>query len=138
MKSLITRMNIYSGSFLLRFAVAVILLMHSIPSIYSNGVHEFGSLYLNQIGFAPVGIPLAWAIKLSHVISAVCLLFRVYTRWVALITIPILIAGIILIHSKDGWFVVGYGRNGIEFNFLLIFVLLAIAFPERIHKASSS
>ena len=131
MKSLITRINIYSSLFLLRFAVAIILLMHSIPSIYTNGVQEFGSLYLNQIGFAPVGVPLAWAIKLSHVATAVCLLFQIYTRWVVLITIPILIAGIILIHSKDGWFVVGYGRNGIEFNFLLIFVLLAIAFHER-------
>lgn len=131
MKSLISRMNIYSSLFLLRFAVAVILLMHSIPSIYTNGVHEFGSLYLNKIGFAPVGVPLAWAIKLSHAASAVCLLFQIFTRWAVLITIPILIAGIFLIHSKDGWFVVGYGRNGIEFNFLLIFALLAIAFYKR-------
>jgi putative oxidoreductase len=108
--------------------------MHSITSIISNGVNDFGNLYLNQIGFAPFGIFLAWAIKLSHVITAICLLFQVLIKWVVLITIPILVAGIVLIHFKEGWFVVGYGRNGVEFNFLLIFVLLTIAFPGKLNS----
>jgi putative oxidoreductase len=38
--------------------------------------------------------------------------------------------GIILIHFREGWFVVGGGRNGMEFNLLLIFVLLSFIFPE--------
>ena len=42
--------------------------------------------------------------------------------------------GIVLVHFKEGWFVVGGGRNGWEYNFLLIFVLLAILFPEGIKK----
>jgi putative oxidoreductase len=32
--------------------------------------------------------------------------------------------GIAIVHFKEGWFVVGAGRNGVEFNFLLIVVLL--------------
>jgi putative oxidoreductase len=127
-------MHLFNTHFFLRFAVAVILLMHSIPSIFTNGVQDFGNLYLNQVGFAPVGVPLAWAIKLSHIGSAICLLFNVCLKWVAIITILILIAGIIMIHFREGWFVVGYGRNGVEFNFLLIFVLLAIAFPGKAER----
>ncbi len=129
-------MNIFNHTFLLRFAVAVILLMHSIPSIFSNGVNDFGNLYLNQIGFAPLGLPLAWAIKLSHIVSAFCLLFDVFIKWAAIVTISILVAGIVLLHFKEGWFVVGSGRNGVEFNFLLVFVLLAIAFPRGLKRSS--
>ena len=127
-------MKIFNSTFLLRFAVAVILLMHSVPSIFSGAVNDFGNLYLNQIGFSPLGLPLAWGIKLSHIASAYCLLFEKFIKWAAIITISILIAGIVLIHFKEGWFVVGFGSNGVEFNFLLIFVLLAIVFPGGLKR----
>ena len=85
-------------------------------------------------GFAPVVFPLALAIKLSPVACALCLLLNKYVKWAALITILILVAGIIMVHFKEGWFVVGGGRNGIEFNFLLIAVLLALLFPKGFTK----
>jgi putative oxidoreductase len=114
--------------FFLRIAVAIILLMHSIPSIATGSVNEFGKLYLDAIGFAPFGIYLAWAIKLSHVVCAICFLFQKFMKSAAIITILILLTGIIILHAKEGWFVVGGGRNGVEFNFLLIFVLLILFF----------
>lgn len=106
--------------------VAVILLSHSIPSIVSGDVSLFGKLYLNEVGFAPVGVALAWAIKLSHIVAALCLIFN---RWVllpCLVTIAVLITGIFMVHLKDGWFVVGGGRNGIEYSVLLIAVISSI------------
>lgn len=129
-------MNISNSTFLLRLAVAIILLAHSIPGMFNNGVNDFGKLYLNQIGFAPFGVLLAWMIKLSHVAAAICLLFEKFVKWASIVTILILIVGIILIHFKEGWFVVGGGRNGIEFNFLLIFVLLTIMFPNGLKRNS--
>ncbi len=125
-------MKAFDQTFLLRFAVAVILIMHSVPGMFNNGIQEFGKFYLNETGFSPVGVPLAWAIKLSHVICAALFLLNKYTRPAAIVTILILIAGIFMVHLKEGWYVVGGGRNGVEFNFLLIFVLLAIAFPNGI------
>ena len=127
-------MNIANSTFLLRIAVAIILLAHSIPGMFNNGINDFGKLYLNQIGFAPFGVFLAWTIKLSHVAAAFCLLFEKYIKLASIVTILILITGIILIHFKEGWFVVGGGRNGIEFNFLLIFVLFTIMFPFGLKK----
>ncbi|MFH7019117.1 hypothetical protein [Flavobacterium sp. FlaQc-47] len=53
-----------NGTLLLRFAVAVILLTHSVFGMFDNGVNDFGNLYLNQIGFAPFGVFIAWLIKL--------------------------------------------------------------------------
>lgn len=119
-------------TFLLRLPVAIILLAHSVPGIFDNGINDFGNLYLNQIGFAPLGLWLAWAIKLSHIAAAICLLLNRFILPAAMVTIVILIAGIVMVHFKEGWYVVGGGRNGIEFNFLLIFTLLAIMFPKGI------
>jgi len=119
-----------NGTLLLRIAVAIILLSHSIFGMFNNGINDFGNLYLNQIGFAPFGIFLAWSIKLSHLVAAVLLLLNKYIKLAGFVTIFVLIMGIILVHYKEGWFVVGGGRNGVEYNFLLICVLLAIMFPN--------
>lgn len=117
------------NTFLLRFIVAIILLVHSIPGMFNGGVNGFGREYLDHAGFAPLGVPLAWAIKLSHIACAICLLFNKLVKPASLVTIVVLIMGIIMIHASEGWFVVGGGRNGAEFNVLLIFVLLSIMFP---------
>ncbi len=127
-------MNIFNPTFLLRFALAVILIIHSVPGMFNGGVNAFGTLYLEQIGFAPFGLFLAWAIKLSHVVCAICLLWDRYILYPALATIFIFVAGIVMIHGKEGWFVVGGGRNGMEFNFLLIFALLMLIFPDGLRR----
>lgn len=123
-----------NGNLLLRIAVAIILLTHSVFGMFNNGINDFGNLYLNQIGFAPFGVALAWSIKLSHVIAAVLLLLNKYIKLAGFVTLLVLVMGIILIHFQEGWFVVGGGRNGMEYNFLLIVVLLAIMFPDGLKK----
>jgi putative oxidoreductase len=124
--------KIMNSNLILRIAVAIILLSHGIPGMFNNGINDFGNLYLNQVGFAPVGLYLAWAIKLSHVAAAILLLLNKYVKWAGTITILILIAGIVMVHYPEGWFVVGGGRNGMEYNFLLIAVLLAIMFAKDV------
>ncbi len=125
------------NTFLLRLAVAVILLVHSVTGMFDGGIFDFGRLYLNEVGFAPWGVPLAWAIKLSHVACAVCLLWQKFIKPTAIITIFILLMGIIMVHFKEGWFVVGGGRNGVEFNFLLIVVLITLMFPNGFKKTAT-
>ena len=127
-------MNFTNSAFLLRTAVAIILLTHSLPSIYTGDVNNFGNLYLNTVGFAPIGVPLAWAIKLSHIAAAICLLLDKFIKPAAIVTISILLTGIVMVHFKEGWFVVGGGRNGWEYNFLLIVVLVSIVFPNGLRK----
>ncbi|MEO8516397.1 MAG: DoxX family protein [Flavobacterium sp.] len=119
-------------TFILRFAVAVILFVHGLGGMFNGGVNDFGNLYLNAVGFAPIGVILAWLIKISHVVAAVLLLMNRYIKLASIVTIFILIIGIFMVHLSEGWFVVGGGRNGVEFNFLLIFALVAIMFPDGI------
>jgi len=123
-----------NGTLLLRIAVATILLTHSVFGMFNNGINDFGNLFLNQIGFAPFGIFLAWSIKLSHVVAAILLLTNKYVKLAGFVTIFVLVMGIVLVHFKEGWFVVGGGRNGVEYNFLLVIVLLAIMYPNGFKK----
>ena len=127
----------FNNTFILRVAISIILLTHGLGGMFNNGINDFGNLFLNQIGFAPFGVTIAWAIKLSHIAAAICLLFQKFIKPACIITIFVLIMGIILVHFKDGWFVVGGGRNGVEYNFLLIFVLLAIMFPNGFNQLTN-
>ncbi|KAA2223304.1 DoxX family protein [Chryseobacterium sediminis] len=117
-------------SVFLRLGLSVILLMHSVISIFSGDVNNFGHLYLDSIGFSPFGIYIAWAVKLTHLFSVPLLWFDRYIKPVAIGNILIFVFGIYFVHWQNGWFVVGGGTNGIEFNVLLIFSFLSLMYPE--------
>ncbi len=130
-------MKIFNNNFLLRFPMAIILFIHGIGGMFNNGVNDFGNLYLNAIGFAPFGVYIAWFLKISHILCAICLLVNRFIKWPAIVTIFMLVMGIVLVHYQEGFFVVGGGRNGWEYNFLLIFVLLSILFQDGLRKKSN-
>jgi putative oxidoreductase len=129
--NMINKYLVEHPTIILRLTLFVILIMHSVPGMFDGGVNNFGELYLNQIGFAPLGVPLAWTIKLSHLFGAILLLANKYIRLVSIVTIAILIMGIILVHYPEGWYVVGGGRNGVEFNVLLISVFLTLIVMDK-------
>lgn len=121
-------------TFLLRFGLAVVMFMHSVPSIVSGDVFAFGNEFLASKGFGIISVPLAICIKLIHLFSIYALLANKFLKPTAILNIIILISGIIMIHGHEGWYVVGGGRNGVEFNFILIFVFLSFWFPAGIIK----
>jgi len=117
-------------NYFLRCALSVILLMHSAISIFSGDVNNFGIHYLDTIGFSPIGLYLAWLIKLTHLASVFLIWKDRFIKPVALCNIIIFALGIYYIHWENGWFVVGGGTNGIEFNVLLIFSFINLMLPE--------
>jgi len=123
-----TPKNLKIGYAILRVSIAIILLSHSVFGMFDGGINDFGNFYLNKVGFAPYGVAIAWIIKLSHIVCAVLFIMKRYIRLACFATIFVLIMGIIMVHFKEGWFVVGGGRNGMEYNFVLICVLTAIMF----------
>jgi putative oxidoreductase len=119
--------KIFTNTFLLRFGVAIIFLSHSLHGIFTgNDVNDFGNLFLNKIGFAPFGIFIAWGVVISQTITSLLLITNKAVKISCIINIIILIFGIITVHFEEGWYVVGAGRNGMEFNFILIVVLFTI------------
>lgn len=117
--------------YILQVTIGIILLSHAISGMFDGGINAFGKFFLNAIGFAPFGVAIAWAIKRSHVFCAIALFANRFVKLASIITIFVLIMGIVLLHFEEGWFVVGGGRNGVEYNVLMIMVLLAIMIQAK-------
>lgn len=119
------------GEALLRCTLAVLIFIHGAHRIYDNGVTGFGG-FLDGQGF-PFGPALAWAITIYELIGPLLLLARRWVVPIALVSAVQYGTGIWLVHWQHGWFVVGSGRNGMEFSVLLIVALLTLALlqPRR-------
>ena len=112
----------------IRVVVAALMFVHGAARIRYGAVDGFGE-FLGSQGF-PLGFYVAWAITLFEIVASVLLAVGFYTWIIALIFAAELAIGIALVHWKEGWFVVGHGRNGMEFSALLIASLLAVAYAN--------
>ena len=109
---------------LLRMAVGTIFIIHGIARTYLGIVDDFGEFLLaNAIPFGDI---LAWVLTTVEIIGGLAFVFNRAVLLLAPWYIAELTAGIALVHWKEGWFVVGAGRNGMEFSALLIFCLIVI------------
>lgn len=124
--------NNLDRTFLLRFGLSVIMIMHGLPSFIEMSVLDFGKGMESWFGF--MGLPLAIFVKLIHVVTIPALWFNKYLKPLAILNIIIFLMGIILVHAKNGWYVVGGGSEGVEFNWLLIFSFATFIFPEGFYK----
>ena len=68
-----------------------------------------------SIGF-PLGVALAWFIMIVQISSSAALILRRLVVPACIGHMIILGSGIAIIHAHHGWFVVGPGKNGVEFS----------------------
>jgi putative oxidoreductase len=80
---------------------------------------------LSSVGF-PFGVALAWFVTLLSMVCSVAMIIRRLVAPACIGHILILVVGIVLDHAHDGWFVVGGGRNGMEYSVTLISCLFAV------------
>jgi len=108
----------------LRVVVALVMFIHGVARIYFGIVDDFGEfLTLNNF---PLGFYFAWAITIFEIVGSILILIGFYVAPLAIVFAVHLTCGIYLVHLKDGWFVVGAGRNGAEFSVLLIASFIAL------------
>jgi len=112
----------------IRIVLAAVMFVHGASRISFGTVGGFGE-FLGSQGI-PLGFYVAWAITLFELVGSVLLAAGFYAWIIALIFALQLAVGIALVHYKEGWFVVGHGRNGMEFSAVLIASLLAIAYAN--------
>lgn len=110
---------------ILRLVLALLMFIHGAARIAYGTVDDFGGFLTNN--GVPLGFYAAWAITLFEIVGSVLLAAGYYTWIVASIFAVELIVGILLVHYKEGWFVVGHGRNGVEYSVLLIASFVTIA-----------
>ncbi len=108
----------------LRVAVALLLFVHGATRVFLDGIEPFGQ-FLASRGL-PAGYPIAMTLTAVELAGGATLALGYFVlplcAWFALE----LAAGIALVHFREGWFVVGAGRNGMEYSVLLIVSLSAI------------
>ncbi len=115
-----------------RIACALVLLVHPVHRLSHGNVPGFGE-WLLSVGI-PKGDWVAWAVTLLELAAGSLLVFRRLVVPACAVHITVLAMGIKMVHGPEGWFVVGGGRNGVEFSVLLIACLLGIAWghlPKR-------
>jgi putative oxidoreductase len=112
----------------LRIVVALLMLIHGVGRVFAGGVEPFG-VWLSGIGF-PLGRPLAWLITIVEIVGAPALAAGILVRPLSLYFTAQLAMGILLVHWPEGWFVVGLGRNGMEYSVLLMAVFLGLAWAS--------
>lgn len=108
----------------IRIAVAVLLGVHGNSRAWKGAVSGFGE-FLSSQGF-PFGLGIAWAITIFEIVGVLVLAQGRWARAVVPGFIGILLGGIVLVHAREGWFVVGGGTNGVEYSVLLIASLITI------------
>jgi putative oxidoreductase len=111
-----------------RFAVAGLIFIHGAARVASGGVAPFGE-WLDGQGF-PVGVAWAWAVTVYELTAPVLIALRRFVSHLCLGHVGILALGLVMVHLPNGWFVVGLGRNGMEYSVLLIVCLLAVAYAH--------
>ncbi|MBI3131329.1 MAG: DoxX family protein [Acidobacteria bacterium] len=120
------------GLLLIRFGLAAILLVHPIFRLVHHTVPQFGA-WLGTQGIA-MGTAVAYTVTGLELLSGLALLSRRLVVPACAVLIGILGMGIKMVHGPEGWFVVGGGRNGMEYSVLLILCLGGVAiahWPRR-------
>lgn len=110
---------------LLRAGTAAMMIIHGVARAWLGIVDDFG-VVLNTWGF-PAGFALAWTITVVEIAGGALLAAGVLVRPLCAWFAFQLLMGIYLIHGRVGWFVVGAGRNGMEYSALLLLCLAVIA-----------
>lgn len=117
-----------SGIRLLRIGIAALLLIHGVYRAMNGGVAPFGE-FLDASGI-PFGFGVAIALTIVEIVGSLLLAAGIWIHPLVVWFSVELIAGMVMVHARNGWFVVGGGRNGVEYSVALILALVAIAVSE--------
>jgi putative oxidoreductase len=123
-----------AGYHLIRLAVASVFLVHALARIGLGIVDDFAGYWMATFGVSrSVGLVASWTVTGVELIGGLAIALD---RWVLPFAIWFgaqMVVGILTIHGKAGWFVVGAGRNGMEYSVLILAGLATVVLlqPKR-------
>jgi putative oxidoreductase len=118
------------GDTLLRVALGIMFLAHSVVLKYFTFTLAGTAQY-----FASIGLPaaLAYAVFAAEAVGGVLLVLGLYTRWVALALVPVLL-GALWVHAGNGW-VFNAPNGGWEYPLFLIVISVVVALQATVPAA---
>ena len=118
------------GDTLLRVALGIMFLAHSVVLKYFTFTLAGTAQY-----FASIGLPasLAYVVFAAEAVGGVLLILGLYTRWVALALVPVLL-GALWVHAGNGW-VFSAANGGWEYPLFLIVISVVVALQAMVPAA---
>jgi putative oxidoreductase len=118
------------GDTLLRVALGIMFLAHSVVLKYLTFTLAGTAQY-----FASIGLPasLAYVVFAAEAVGGVLLILGLYTRWVALALVPVLL-GALWVHAGNGW-VFNAPNGGWEYPLFLIVISVVVALQAMVPAA---
>ena len=113
----------------LRIALALLLAAHGWARLFAGGVLPFGE-WLTSQGL-PFGLLIAGAITGIEMVGTILFAIGIGVFPLSILFAAIYTVGALMVHLPAGWFVVGLGRNGVEYSVLLIVCLLLVGWQHR-------
>jgi putative oxidoreductase len=113
------------GQMILRIVLGLIFVAHGGAKLFGDGGPGSIAGFLGSLGI-PVPILTAWLLTLFEFVGGMFLIVGLAVVPTAILLAVHMLMGIILVHAPNGFWVVGPGTNGVEFNLLLIAGLLSI------------
>ncbi len=112
----------------LRITLAGLLAAHGWFRLLAGGVEPFGG-WLESRG-VPFGVFVAAGVTAVELLGTPVLAWGRAVLPLCLVYSGILTVGIAMVHAREGWFVVGGGRNGVEYSVLLIVALVCVGWQN--------
>lgn len=113
------------GLGILRVIAGIIFITHGWPKLFAGGVNGLAGM-LGGRGF-PLPLAWAWSVTLLETVGGLLLVLGIFTVPIALLFAIEMVFAMALVHAANGWYVIGPGQGGVEFNVILIAALLALA-----------
>ena len=113
------------GLAILRIVLGVVFVAHGAPKLF-GGAAGFAE-GLAGLGF-PAPMVFAWIGTVLEFGGGLALIAGLFVTPIALLLATEMFLGIVLVHAANGFYVIGPGQGGIEFNLLLIAALLTLVF----------
>jgi putative oxidoreductase len=123
-----------AGTDVLRLVVSATLFAHGSYRLYHGEASGLGSVLRDE--GVPASLLVAYLICIAETLGTVLLAMRFLVLPITLTLSFIYFTGIMMFNRHNGFFVVGAGEGGWEYNALLITCLLVTAWENRTAKVS--
>ena len=133
MKALAIKTPAFLGDTLLRVALGIMFIAHSVVLKYFTFTLAGTAQYFSSIGLPA---PLAYVVFALEAIGGVLLVLNIATRWVALGLVPVLL-GAMWVHLGNGW-VFSAPNGGWEYPLFLIVISIVVALQDYGPRRSPS
>jgi putative oxidoreductase len=114
------------GATLLRIILGVIFVMHGYYTLVVL-TPERAAAFMNRAMGLPFSSVLVWYLIAAHLVGGALLVLGIYTRWAALVNIPIMLCAVFLYHIHQGFFMKGVGGQAQGYEYALLVLVATVA-----------